>query len=54
MKESSEQLLHKASRAIEAANTLLDNGLNEFSTGRAYYAMFYTVEALLKRKRVAL
>jgi uncharacterized protein (UPF0332 family) len=50
MKESSEQLLHKASRAIEAANTLLDNGLNEFSTGRAYYAMFYTAEALLNEK----
>ncbi len=50
MKESSEQLLHKASRAIEAANTLLDNGLNEFSTGRAYYAMFYTAEALVNEK----
>ena len=50
MKESSEQLLQKASRAIEAANTLLDNGLNEFSTGRAYYAMFYTAEALLSEK----
>ena len=50
MKESSEQLLQKASRAIEAANTLLDNGLNEFSTGRAYYAMFYTAEALLNEK----
>jgi len=50
MKESSEQLLRKASRAIEAANTLLDNGLNEFSTGRAYYAMFYIAEALLNEK----
>ena len=50
MKESSEQLLQKASRAIEAANTLLDNGLSEFSTGRAYYAMFYTAEALLNEK----
>jgi uncharacterized protein (UPF0332 family) len=50
MKESSEQLLQKAFRAIEAANTLLDNGLNEFSTGRAYYAMFYTAEALLNEK----
>ena len=50
MKESSEQLLQKASRAIQAANTLLDDGLGEFSTGRAYYAMFYTAEALLNEK----
>ena len=50
MKESSKGLLDKASRAIEAADTLLKNGLGEFSTGRAYYAMFYTAEALLNEK----
>lgn len=50
MKDSSKQLLQKASRAIQAAKTLLDNGLSEFSTGRAYYAMFYTAEALLNEK----
>ena len=50
MKDSSKQLLEKASRAIEAANTLLDNRSSEFSTGRAYYAMFYTAEALLNEK----
>jgi uncharacterized protein (UPF0332 family) len=50
MKDSSKQLLEKASRAINAANTLLNNGLSEFSTGRAYYAMFYTAEALLNEK----
>ena len=50
MKESSNRLLEKASRAIEAAETLLKNGLGEFSTGRAYYAMFYTAEALLNEK----
>ncbi len=50
MKESSKRLLEKASRAIEAAVTLLENGLGEFSTGRAYYAMFYTAEALLNEK----
>ncbi len=50
MKDSSKQLLYKASRAIQAAITLLDNGLSEFSTGRAYYAMFYTAEALLNEK----
>ena len=50
MKESSQRLLEKAARAIEAADTLLENGLGEFSTGRAYYAMFYTAEALLNEK----
>jgi uncharacterized protein (UPF0332 family) len=50
MKDSSKQLLQKASRVIQAAKTLLDNGLSEFSTGRAYYAMFYTAEALLNEK----
>jgi len=50
VKESSNRLLEKASRAIEAAETLLKNGLGEFSTGRAYYAMFYTAEALLNEK----
>ncbi|MFZ2097521.1 MAG: HEPN domain-containing protein [Anaerolineales bacterium] len=50
MKESSKQLLGKASRAIEAAETLLKNNLEEFSAGRSYYAMFYTAEALLNEK----
>ena len=50
MKDSSKQLLQKASRAIQAAKTLLDNGISEFSTGRSYYAMFYTAEALLNEK----
>ncbi len=50
MKDNTQQLLEKASRAIEAASTLLNNGLSEFSTGRAYYAMFYTTEALLNEK----
>jgi uncharacterized protein (UPF0332 family) len=50
MKESSQRLLEKAAWAIEAADTLLENGLSEFSTGRAYYAMFYTAEKLLTEK----
>jgi uncharacterized protein (UPF0332 family) len=50
MKGSSKQLLEKASRAIEASSILLDSGFTEFSSGRAYYAMFYTVEALLNEK----
>lgn len=50
MKDSSRLLITKAMRAIEAAETLLDNGLAEFATGRAYYAMFYVAEALLNEK----
>ena len=42
MKEGTKHLLDKASRAIEAVETLLKNGLGEFSTGRAYYAMWLT------------
>jgi uncharacterized protein (UPF0332 family) len=53
MKDSSQRLLEKAARAIEGADTLLENGLSEFSTGRAYYAMFYTAEALLNERTSA-
>ena len=52
MNDSSQQLLEKAARAIEAAEMLLENGYPEFSTGRAYYAMFYTAEALLEEKNL--
>ncbi len=50
MNESSRRLLDKAARAIEAAETLLEHGYPEFATGRAYYATFYTTEALLNEK----
>jgi uncharacterized protein (UPF0332 family) len=42
--------LDKASRAIHAAETLLQAGDVEFAIGRAYYAMFYVAEALLNEK----
>jgi uncharacterized protein (UPF0332 family) len=50
MKESTMDLLAKASRSIEAAKALLKNNMREFSYGRAYYAMFYAVVALLNEK----
>ena len=50
MKESSQQLLDKAQRAIEAAEMLLDHDYAEFAAGRAYYAMFYVAEALLNEQ----
>jgi uncharacterized protein (UPF0332 family) len=52
MKESSRLLVIKARRAIEAAETLLENGYPDFATGRAYYAMFYIAEALLNEKEL--
>jgi uncharacterized protein (UPF0332 family) len=39
--------LAKAERAIGAARLLLDAGDADFAVARAYYAMFYTAEALL-------
>jgi uncharacterized protein (UPF0332 family) len=39
--------LEKALGAIEAAEGLTNMGKAEFAAGRAYYAMFYTAEALL-------
>ncbi len=50
MKDETLALLEKASRAIEATETLLIGDFPEFATGRAYYAMFYVAEALLNEK----
>ena len=47
MKQSTERLLDKASRAIEAATVLLRENSSDFAAGRAYYGMFYVAEALL-------
>ena len=50
MKEGTRSLLGKAERAIEAATALLRSVGAEFAAGRAYYAMFYTAEALLHER----
>lgn len=47
MKEASRSFLEKAARSIHAAERLLESEDPEFAAGRAYYAMFYTAEALL-------
>jgi uncharacterized protein (UPF0332 family) len=44
------KLLEKAQRATHAAETLLRSGELDFAAGRAYYAMFYTAQALLSEK----
>jgi uncharacterized protein (UPF0332 family) len=50
MKETTQQLFARAVDAIEAADILLTNDKVDFAAGRAYYAMFYTAEALLNEK----
>lgn len=41
------ELLEKADRSLMAAEKLYADGFPDFAVGRAYYAMFYTAEALL-------
>lgn len=50
MKSETRRLLEKAQRSLAAAETLLRAGDVEFATGRAYYAMFHTAQALLREK----
>ena len=52
MKPDTGFLLDKAEQAIGAAESLLRDGYRYFSAGRAYYAMFYTAEALLAEKEL--
>lgn len=52
MKENTRFLLEKAASAIGAAESLLRDEYHDFSVGRAYYAMFYTAEALLAEKEL--
>ena len=40
-------LLHKAQESQRAARLLADQGFYDFAVSRAYYAMFYIVEAFL-------
>ena len=47
MKEDTAKFLDRAQDSIEAADILLTNGKVDIAAGRAYYAMFYTAEALL-------
>ena len=50
MSAETRKLLDKASHAIHAAELLLQGGERDFAAGRAYYAMFYTAQALLLEK----
>jgi uncharacterized protein (UPF0332 family) len=48
--KEADQLLEKAGRAIRAATALLADDDADFAASRAYYAMFYCVQALLIEK----
>lgn len=50
MKAASGKFLDKAIRSVLASERLLDSGDAEFAASRAYYAMFYVVEALLSER----
>jgi len=47
------ELLTKARESLKAAEMLFDGGFYDFSASRAYYAMFYTTEALLLSKSLS-
>ncbi len=39
--------MKKASRSLQSALNLLEDGDNDFATARAYYAVFYAAKAAL-------
>jgi uncharacterized protein (UPF0332 family) len=48
MTEDQADLLRKADESLRAAQVLLKEGFHGYAASRAYYAMFYVVEALLE------
>lgn len=50
MKETTQKLLEKSSRAIHTSERSLQDGDMDAAASRAYYAMFYVAEALLGEK----
>ncbi len=47
------ELLYKASQSIGASELLFNDNFYDFAASRSYYAMFYTVEALLLSKNLS-
>lgn len=45
--------LERASESLRAAKIMFDNGMLTFSMNRVYYAMFYSVQALLVSRKVS-
>ena len=50
MNDYTRKLFDKATDTIEGAELLLEHGKIDMAAGRAYYALFYTAEALLNEK----
>jgi len=50
MNQQIHEILDKARQSLDAARLLLDQGYTDFAASRAYYAMFYTAEALLLQR----
>lgn len=53
MSPDQEELLHKAQESIDAARLLLRGRFPAFAVSRAYYAMFYAIQALLEGEGLA-
>lgn len=53
MTKESRELIEKAEQSISAAELLMKEGYFDFSASRAYYAMFYAIEALLLSREQA-
>ncbi len=54
MTEDQADLLRKADESLRAAQVLLKEGFHGYAASRAYYAMFYVVEALLEGEALSL
>jgi uncharacterized protein (UPF0332 family) len=48
-----QNLLEKAKQSLNAAKVLQNNNFSDYAASRAYYTMFYTVEALLLEKNLS-
>jgi uncharacterized protein (UPF0332 family) len=51
--ESEKELLNKAKQSLNAARLLFNDDFADFSASRAYYAMFYSIEAGLLRRNLS-
>lgn len=52
MKEKIKALIKRADDSLESAKLLVNNGFNDVSVSRSYYAMFYAAEAVLLTKNL--
>ena len=52
MKPEVQDYLTKADRALRVAENLLASGFDDEAAARAYYAMFYAAQALLKENGI--